>query len=287
MDEDFTEEELLILGEGDAQDEERPAPEAPSEQAQEAQEAQEAQNAPPIAAEVLERERERAALIEQENQRLREHAIRLEERAKLLQPKEEPKGEPTPEDDFLGYLERLEQNYHALKSTIEQQRQEAEIIAQNNAAIEDLNHSIAAAKTTQPDILQAIDFLTTTRANQLKVLGATRPIPLSEQEITKAIGQDTLTILHACRQQRIDPAKALYDLAKASGYVPSEAPSQKLGQLEEKLNASRTLSASGGGTVSAALSLEDIANMSDQAFQGWINKDAKNQDYYDELLSRM
>ena len=128
-----------------------------------------------------------------------------------------------------------------------------------------------------PDFNDAAKHLADLRTTQLKALG------YDEKGINRVINEELKGVIIETANKQQSPAQVIYEYAKASGYTgPKPAdpvPAAPNGELPDKLkniqNAqerSRTLSASPGGGAPNPDSTDALLAMSEADFAKWLEK---------------
>ena len=122
-----------------------------------------------------------------------------------------------------------------------------------------------------PDYNDASTHLREMRAAQLRAYGITDPA-----QIQSIIAQDAITIAANALAQQKNPAKVIYEMAKASGFTgkaPAPAAAQKVvSQEEAKIDMAAKGQKAGssvgqiGGAATPPTTMEALASMSDEEF---------------------
>lgn len=236
------------------------------------------------------KERERRKSLESELGQTRERMARADERLAVLneiiaggdgqgaaqrQPEETPP--PDPEQDIFGYVKwlsernaRLEQQQAALAQQREQERVATEIQSfYRNDAVSFLQK--------QPDFADAYRHVASSYASELVAQGYT------EAQVQQILMNEEARIAYQARQAGQSPSEIIYRMAQARGYVPkgsqpaaaktSEASdaAAKLAAIQKGQRATQTLSGAGGQSGDG-LTLEALANMSDEEFAAMETK---------------
>jgi len=216
---------------------------------------------------MLEERRARQAAQQELNEYREKHGKlegRLEEIAKKIAPQE-----PSFDDDPAAALR------HGQEQLAQQTAQHAEQIGEysKQAEAQQAWHQFQTAVAADEQAFKqgnvhydaAADFLRETRRGEYRALGVEDP-----RAIEQAVQNDAVSIAQGAMRQGKSVAQAVYDLAAARGFKPPQAngadtAADKLAQVEKGQAASKSLSQAGGNTE-IQLSLEAIANMSDEEF---------------------
>lgn len=177
-------------------------------------------------------------------------------------------------------VETLESRQRGVQQQTEQERQMGEL-AQWGRASEQQFHQ------QQPDYGEAVNHLRTARVAQLNIMGIRDPVMQHN-----AIQQDVNAMAAVARQQGLSLGQMIYELAKNVGYVPREArtaapaappavepqpapqaptDAQRLATMQRGQQIATTVGSSGTAPQVAA-SPQQIANMSDEAFEEMLGK---------------
>jgi len=227
----------------------------------------------------LHKERERRKSVEAEYLTVREKMARAEERLAVLnevlqQPQapqtataSEQEEMPDPEKDIFAYVKWQAKEIERLKQT---QTQVAERTQQQEGLQQLQRAYVQDAQTfakDKPDFRDAYSHLANSRARELMALG------YNEQQIRSQLTQEETQIVAQAFQQRRSPAAVLYEQALARGYSPKQAaaaaqapnPAQKLETVARGQATQKSLSGAGGSS-GEGLTVEALANMSEQEF---------------------
>lgn len=253
---------------------EQPVVEEPSHEEPEAQET-EAQTKKTVPLAALQEARES---IKEERRRAEELQKRYEDRfnklAEVLVKQGEPKQSvaphkiPDPDTDALGTLRYNAQQIKELqdyKTNQENNQRQAAQRQELQMRAADLENQFIREV---PDYNDAGAYLTNSRRNELAASGMYNPMQ---------IGQILQNEAYALAQQAIqagnNPAKIVYEIAKARGYAKKEAPpvasdADRLSKIEAGQNASKSLGQAQGAQTSSGKNIDGktLANMSDDEF---------------------
>lgn len=219
-----------------------------------------------------ERRKEFQRLYEQERIANAERNARLEERLSILQRQFEPAQQPQPQDPIqtLQELQQWRQQTETQnQQTVAEQRQ---YMALKNAVDQ---HEAEFVKE-HADYYEAIDFARQARDKELEIFGFP---PNVRQQI---IMDDIKAISIGALQQGRSPAQVFYDFAKMRGFTGKQHEVQpspldnaakamtdaasKLGKIAAGQSAGKSLGAAAGAATGGPLTLEAVANMSNEDF---------------------
>lgn len=251
----------------------------------------------------LHAEREEHKKTRSELQSLKEQQAVLNDRwntlISLRQQQEQPKEQapPDPETDIFGFAKWQADQLTALKTKIEdtekQATQRQQVADQEQTLWNDWSREANAYAAEKPEFGEALTFLSSMRASQLKALGAIDPNLSSDQAITAQINNELRSIVIQSKQANVSPAKFVHDLAIAYGFktqAPDPAPDpakvtlpDKLANIAGAIDAAKTVGQSPGRAGGDALTPESIAAMSPAEFERWAS-DAKNARLLDKML---
>jgi len=237
----------------------------------------------------LHKERERRKGVETELNTYRERMARAEERLAVLnevltQPAQPqaptgPQTEevPDPEKDIFAYVKYLEKKLSGIEQTtqktVEERQREQGLQQLQSAYAQDAQKFM----TEKPDFKDAYGYIANSRAKELAALG------YSQDQIRQQLTYEETNIVAQAFQQRRSPSAVLYEQAIARGYTPKQAaaaaqavnPAQKLDTVAKGQATQRSLSAA-GGTAGEGLTLEALANMSEEEFAATAAKIGKS-----------
>jgi hypothetical protein len=138
-----------------------------------------------------------------------------------------------------------------------------------------INKSYTAASEADPLINEARDYLVDSVGNEAMAMGLTRE--QAQAEISR-VEAEHIKFAH---KQGLDIGDYVKKLAKARGWngkakapVVQEDPQKQVADLAEAVDASTSL-ASAGGAAPKTMRAEDIANMSPEQFEKWLQKNPK------------
>jgi len=186
----------------------------------------------------------------------------------------EPQTPPDPREDFLGFarwqsseIARLNQQ---LAASARQAEEESRAAAAEAALMQEWDNSVEALRAQREDADEALDFLQNARLGQLQALAAADPRFGDRNFCQRQIFSELRDIIIGTYQRGVNPAEAVYDLAKAYGYGRDETA--RLGKIAEAAQAARSLTAGAGGEAGDPYLLETVANLSEAEFAKWYDK---------------
>ena len=243
--------------EAEAEAEAEPESEAESEAEPEPEKAPE--KTVPYAA--LHEERQLRKEAAAENADMRDKVSRMEERFSMFQ---EATAAPVADfdDDPAGHLKaQTEAQTKAITEIQATQRAQAEAQEQQKQFSDFMGHYSAAAAAFSegnPDFGAAYKHLAEQRTAIYKASG------LDPRQIESSIQRDEIEVVQNAMQTGRDPAEAIYEVAKAHGYINGPKPEktegeEKIETIAEGQKASTTLA--GTGKTTAPISLEQLADM--------------------------
>lgn len=242
---------------------------------------------------VLQREREAAKALKQENAELRANWAKIAEKLNRVAapPVEQPKAvEPPkmidPREDLIGAIEQERQ------ARIEAERRMQETAKQTEARIENerkarvFNSDVTQFRQKAPDFEDAFKHLQTARGQQLSEFMQYRDAQGNpdQAKIEAQIAEDARGIIENAIARNKSPAEALYEWAKRFGYAPraseqaadekpQKTPAQQaIEQVSEGRAAAKTL-ANAGGTGSSGLTMDEFLAMDDEVISARANAD--------------
>jgi hypothetical protein len=202
----------------------------------------------------------------------------LQEQANQPKP-EAPKGPPNPEEDFIGAtqwtIDQLNQLNQSQRQQAEQQarqRQQQEYTGQVMSA---WSQRAQEAARESPEFADAYRFVTRQRFEELLAAG------VPESRARAQAQQDEFNLVAQSLQNRQDPARTIYNIARARGFAPKpvEAPTpetpapQRLDNVARGQAANKSLSTVGQGTTGkASLDAKRLGEMSDDEFESFLAK---------------
>lgn len=233
-------------------------------------------------------EREKRKELERQSAELAEKQARLEERLKVLaeiKDEAQKKQESAPEEqipdineDPIGHFQaRIAQQQKVideLNGKTQQSQQQQEQAAQFNQVVTEYKSQAMQFKQEKPDFDAAYNHLLSARAKEYAMLG------VPEAEIPASISQDELGIVLRAKQLGKNPAEVIYALAMERGYKPGAGGEdvdnggngkERLEQIARGQNAAKSLSSAGGGKA-PDISLENLANMSNDDFYDAVQR---------------
>jgi hypothetical protein len=141
----------------------------------------------------------------------------------------------------------------------EQQRQQVlQGLAAQQALVQRAQQAETQFKTETPDYDQAVTYLMNARRNELRAIGT------PEENITATIQQEGLTTAALALQGNRNPAKVIYELAKARGFAAA-TPGEPSPQTQEIIRQGRGSPAPSTGRQ-RMITPESLARMDDISF---------------------
>lgn len=235
----------------------------------------------PLAA--LHEERQRRKEVQQEIQRLRaeqeqfrqqqtqrdqEYAVAQQRLAQLIQRQQTP-APPDETADPLGFVAHTAKQTQAQVDALARQQWERDQALQvqqqqwtreqqaeqQRRQLVDLTTQAeqAFAKTT-PDYQDALTFLKTRRVKELVAAG------WEPEQAAQATANEGWQLAHQWLMQGRNPAQMAYGMATATGYTPKTVDEEQKQEMHEA--GQRAAKATGGGTVRAKLTAQQVAAMS-------------------------
>jgi len=160
---------------------------------------------------------------------------------------------PNPAEDFLGFIRWQGQ----------QQQQDG-----GSQLWQIWQQSREASKSELPDFDQALGFLAQMREQQLSALGQIDGRFQDEQNRAQQMQNELRDLISVSVAKGENPAKMIYQLARAYGYNVGDV-SARLKGLDEAQKAARTLTASNGSSAGDPMLIETLANLSESDFARW------------------
>jgi hypothetical protein len=194
------------------------------------------------------------------------------------QPKPEmPKGPPNPEEDFIGAtqyaLAEIEQFKRAQAEQAQRQYQTRQQQEFTNRVMTTWSERAQQAAREAPEFADAYRFVTRQRFQELLAAG------VPEAQARNQARQDEFNLVTQALQQRRDPARTIYEVARARGFTPKQAAAaaepapQRLDNVARGMQANKSLSAVGQGTTGkASLDAKKLLDMSDDDFESFMAK---------------
>lgn len=212
------------------------------------------------------RRKEMAARMEEMEKRFAEYQART---AEYLQTLQTPGAAPTPPPDFeadpIEFLRHqqaeVSKSLEALKAqqaAIEQRRQ-AE--GQWAAMREAVGRAEAEFVKSKPDYYDAVNHLRSGRRTALEAQGA------SPSQIDQVLQADAVAVATEAGRLGLSPAEYAYRIALGYGWQP-----RPVAAVKSAAEAPKSLAGAAGRSDDATPSLQDIAKMSDDAFNKLFDK---------------
>lgn len=241
----------------------------------------------------LHAEREEHKKTKAELEEIRRRQAVLEDRwntiLKVGQQPEKPTDEdpePDPNVDIFAHNQWLARQLNKQREALtakEKAETEARQAQEAEAAVwNDWHRSAQAYMTQTPEFGDAVKYLSELRDKQLQALSFATPQLRDPQGRVNQINAELKSIIQAAKQQGIDPAEAVYQLAKGWGFTkaaPTPQPAPTVPQMPEKLasvaraqEASKTVGQVNGKSGGDELTLEGLMAMPAAEFEAWVNK---------------
>lgn len=169
-----------------------------------------------------------------------------------LQPKEQiPAIEEDPVRNFDTRIGSVEQMLRQQLENNQRQHQEA-------AVINSYRQSAAVFAQENPDFNDAYSHFINSRRQELQAMG------YAPNEAQNILQQEEFAAAIRAMQNETNPAAMIYEAAKVRGYKKAEPQnSDKMKTIEKGVQASRV---SGGSPIAGNVTLESLAEMSDEEF---------------------
>lgn len=202
---------------------------------------------------------------------------------KATQAQKEPEqGPPDPETDIFGHAKWQAEQLRKLEAQLsERQKQEEQFYQQSQAEQEITNYwqaSVQDYATRTPEFRDAAQWLSDFRHKQLEALAIVDKRMADPAARNQQIDAELKAIIGQAKQEGLNPAELVHQLAKGWGFAPKPAEQtitlpDKLSSIEKAQQASRTL-ASTGGKTSEPLTADAILQMPNDEFAKWMSDPA-------------
>jgi hypothetical protein len=236
----------------------------------------------------LHKERERRKAVESEYGNMREQMARAQERLAVLNEvisaSEAPPAAarsnepPDPEQDIFAAFKWQPERLKTLEAAREADTHKAQQ-RQMTEQVQTLYRQDAMRfAQQQPDFPDAYQYVANSYQAELKALG------YNDQQIHGRMLQEEGQLVVEALQRQISPAQVIYERAKARGYAkkdaaPAPAPQQsntnKLESIQKAQKQQASLSGA-GGSPGEGLTIESLANMSEDEFSAVYTKLGKS-----------
>jgi hypothetical protein len=206
---------------------------------------------------------------------------RLEQMAQLIQPQEQQTEDvntpPDPNEDPLAAMNWIIQNQveqqQLNQKAREQQAQQQQIADAQQNIRDNVMGKLSPAMESDPTLTDARDHVKASLITEAKMQGATDQQALG---YVQHIEMQNMALIH---RNNLDPAEYLKQFATNRGWTPKtnndsgeDDGSKTAEQIAAQAKAAdkhKSLSSAAGGSVASG---EDIANMSDEEFSEWYEK---------------
>jgi len=214
-----------------------------------------------------------------------ERLRQLQERAAIDPAATRPNVDPEPDvkaDPEAHYQWELRQHRRALEALHHQQQLSTAHAqaAQHQAVLSGLEQQFILAG--HPDYYERVSFLRERRGRELELMGYT-----DTAERAQMIANEAAMLVSGAIRQGRNPAQVAHELSEQWGYKPAAAASPESGQsesgasvsaadrirdLQRKKAAATSLQAIASRPAEGPLTLEDIAEMDDEAYERYVDK---------------
>lgn len=238
-------------------------------------------------------ERERRKAAEGELNALREKFARGDERLRMLteavqrgplpgagQPQPAAVDEvPDPEKDIFGYVKHLEAKLAEVAGGVKQSAEAQAAEREHEVQVSSYRADAQRFAAGEPQFAPAYQHLIQSRAEELRLAG------FAEDQIMPAVAADEMAIVQACKRSGKSPAETIFAMAKARGFQakapepvvqtpPAETEAERVARLSKGAAAAKSLSAAGGAPA-GEVTLEVLANMSEDEFAAFATKNPR------------
>lgn len=206
----------------------------------------------------LHEERERRKELQAQLRERDERQAKMEERLSQLMAALNAPGSEAAEEDPIAKLNRLDKTVNEIHSTSERQRKQGE---EESRFVQRYTESARAFAQDAPDFMEAYNYLMNDRLKELQALGLT-----GDDAQAELVANERYIVEKAYAAER-NPAEAIYELAKHRGYgrkAEGQDSEKKIERFDKGASASKSLGS--GGKPPQALSLDNLADMSDEEF---------------------
>lgn len=122
-----------------------------------------------------------------------------------------------------------------------------------------------------PDFSDAFKYLVDMRDKQLSKIGSVIPEMADATKRNHKIESEAVELIKVAQANGRNPAEFIYQIAKANGYGVADAV-EIIEKKQLAQQAAKTLTATGGGVVNSPMSIEALANLSQEEFDNWYWK---------------
>jgi hypothetical protein len=225
----------------------------------------------------LHEERKRRQDAEEKARNLELLNARMEERFRMFAeaarpPPQAPRPPPSADTDIFGAVKHIQAEQRQTRQEIDQYKRQIQQEDQLKALRGWGAGNEREFLKTNPDYYDALNHLRQARGRELAVWGMT------PEQINQQLGNEENQLLVRAANERRDPAKMAYDLARERGYQKKDAQPAKhevdLNRIEAAQKQSSTLSTvgGGGGRDVGDIEITDVLKMSDREFAAYIEK---------------
>lgn len=216
-------------------------------------------------------ERLKRQSAEREAQQYREMLTRLNER--LTRVEDAPPPPPDPAEHPIEALQYERQQREALQRRLdEESAQRQQQAHQQNYETQVRNYAMASEaefRKQNPAYDEAVNHLRSSRAAELALFN------LNPQQIEAQLTYEAMSLAQTCAQQGYDFGDFVYRLAETKGYKPAPDKSgaeEKIKTVSQGQDRAKSLSAAGGKSSGAEMTVESLLKMENDEFDAWCRK---------------
>lgn len=171
-----------------------------------------------------------------------------------------PEFEKDPGGHLLTKQQQLEKRLSEMQAHQAEQQKAGKQQAEHQEFMQRYRLAATEYSAERPDFKEAYQHLIKARVAELEAAG------YPEERIAAMVQNDELSIVRDSFEDDINPASRLYALAVARGYKAGKVAEEtkKLEVLQKGISSGKTLSK--GGASNKGLTMETLANMSDEEF---------------------
>lgn len=227
----------------------------------------------------LHAEREERKKLQAERDELLQFRAAMQERFRIVEEQkaaqEKTTDQPPDEDDYVGTIKWLKDQYVAERQQRTQQstaeREEQQARARVHAIYEEVDAEFRKAEAADPSLTEAYSYASKSFADELRATG------VPERQIEPKLQEFAYRFAVLCKQNGYEPAEFAKSIAAARGWRPKEAPkkdeaAEKIAGIEKAMEQAKTIGAASGRAAGEPDSLESILAMSRTEFEQWHAK---------------
>lgn len=215
----------------------------------------------------------------------------LEERQnKILEHLEESRKPepPKPEDDPFGAIAHdmgtLRKELQSIREGQEKTREQTEAQVQAQQTQQYVASLEQQFRQQEPEYDNAVKFLMDSRMEEYRTMG------YDDQTAQQVFNQEAQQVVSNALNQGRNPAEVAFQLARTRGYkAPKEqqktTPKRGLKEIAQDAEESKSLSGTSGKSGKDEVSAEDLAEMSEQEFNDWLDKQKDPERAFSRALS--